>query len=87
MSAGTNHVTEGNEVTLTVKLNDQDYDDLERWARLTHGKSGLGDGTIGGLVDEVLKPTERLRKFIANCRQDEVALYARAGMPVPGRRP
>jgi hypothetical protein len=72
---------------LTVKLSDQDYDDLERWAKLTHGRGGLGDGTVGGLVDEVLKPTARLQAFIENCRRDEVTLYASAGLPVPRRRP
>jgi hypothetical protein len=58
--------TENNEVTLTVKLNDRDYDDLERWASVMKLPGG-----IGALLASVLMPAEQVRKFIADCRKAE----------------
>ena len=54
-----------NEVTLTVKLSDQDYDDLERWANV------MKMGGIGDLLGQVLMPTEQIRKFVEDCRKAE----------------
>jgi hypothetical protein len=70
-----------NEVTLTVKLSDRDYDDLERWAQAMKMPGGIGE-----ILGSVLMPAEQVRKFIADCRDAEKKAWAQSGMGSPVSR-
>jgi hypothetical protein len=63
-----------NEVTLTVRLSDRDYDDLERWAKIMKMSGGIGE-----LLGSVLMPSEQVGKFIADCRKAESDVRAKMG--------